>query len=125
DRADRARRQDHLAAATGRASACVLPPAHADGAAAGELDRLDQAAGLDPQVGTPKYGLEEGARRRPAPPALLIDVKGATAFIVAAVEIRDRLHAGLLGGSAEIIENVPAHPRRLDAQLSADAVAIA
>src|SRR5690348_14253479 len=97
-RSDRAGSEDHLAAAAGGSQPTILPPAHADRAAAIEYDRFDQAAGLEPQIGPMKHRLEEGARRRPAPSALLVHVKGGAALVVAGVEVRNRLDAGLLGG---------------------------
>ena len=100
----------------------ALPPAHADGAAAVEHHALDQTAGLQPQIGAMQRRLEEGARRRPAPAALLVDVKGAAPFVVAGVEVHDRFDVGLLGRPAERIEQIPSHARRLDAQLAADAM---
>ena len=50
DRSDRARRQDHLAAAARDLDLAVLPIAHADRAPAVELDALDHAAGFEPEV---------------------------------------------------------------------------
>src|SRR5262249_46940170 len=76
-RADRAGGQNHLAAIA-RGSACtVLPPAHSSRARAVELDPLDQAIELDAQIGALEHRFEKGARRRPPPPAPLIDVEGA------------------------------------------------
>ena len=69
--------------------------------------------------------LEKGGRRRPAPAALLIDVKGAEALVVAGIEIGDGFDVGLFGGGAERIEQVPTHARRLDPQFAADAVQLA
>ena len=72
-----------------------------------------------------QHRLEEGGRRRPAPAALLIDVKGAAAFVVAGVEVRNGLDVGLFGGGAEGIEHVPAHARLLDRQFAAAAMQLA
>src|SRR6202521_5802232 len=77
-------------------------------------DGFDKAPGLKPQIGAMERWLEEGARRRPAPAALLVHVKGAAALVVAGVEVRDRFDAGLLGCLAERVQEVPAHARRLD-----------
>src|SRR5580704_1736657 len=71
------------------------------------------------------HRLEEGAGRRPAPAALLVDVEGADAFVVAAVEVGNGFDAGLFGGSAEGIEQIPAHPRRRDVPFAADRMRLA
>src|SRR6185369_8756642 len=124
-RADRAGREDYLAATARRSAFTVLPPAHADGALAVEHDAFHQALGFQPQVRPAEHRLEKAARRRPAPPALLVDVEDARALVVAGVEIGDRLDAGLAGGVTESVEDVPAHPRRLDAPFAADRVRVA
>src|SRR5580698_546193 len=85
----------------------------------------DQAAGFQPQVGALEHRLEEGAGRRPAPAALLVDVEGTDALVVAAVEVGDGFDAGLFGGGTEGIEQVPAHPRRRDVPLAADRMGLA
>ena len=121
-RAERAGRQDHFAAAAGAATSAVLAPAHADGTLAGKLDALDQTTGLEPQVRPIEHRLEEAARGRPAPPEFLVDVEIARALVVAGVEIVDRLDAGLGGGLAKLLEQVPAHARRFDAPFAADRV---
>ena len=124
-RADRARRQDHLAAAARDSLLAVLPPAHAGGALAVELEAFDQAAGLEPQILPVQHRLEEAARRRPAPPALLVDVEIAAALVVAGVEIVGFRDAGLLRGLAERVEDVPAHARILDPPFAAARVMLA
>ena len=111
--------EDDLAAAARGSQLAAAPPTHAGGTAAIEHDGFDQATGLKPQIAAMERRLEEGARRRPAPAALLVDVKGAAALVVAGVEVRHRFDAGLLGGRAERVEQVPAHARRLDPQLAA------
>src|SRR5262249_44464235 len=116
DRADRAGRKDHLAAGARRSSDTVLPPAHARRPRAVERDLFHQAMGFEPQIGAVEHRLEKAARRRPAPPALLVDVEDATALVVAGVEVGNALDAGLFRRDAERIEDVPAHTRRLDAQ---------
>src|SRR4029077_12366003 len=77
---------------------------------------------LEPQIAAMKHRLEKGGGCRPAPAAFLIDVKRAAALVVAGVEIGDRFDAGLFGGGAERVEQVPMHTRRFDPQLAADAV---
>ncbi len=121
-RADRSGRQDHFAAATGGFGLAVLPPAHADGALAGKLDTLGEAAGFQPQVFPVEHRLEEAARRRPAPAALLVDVERARALVVTGIEVGDALDARLLGGRTEIVEDWPMHARRLDAPFAAGRV---
>ena len=112
-----------------RQRAALAPPSWRQrtptGALAVEHDALHQAAGLEPQVRPLQRRLEKAARRRPAPPAMLVDVERARALVVAGIEIRDAPDAGLLGRLAERIEDVPAHPRRRDPQLAADGVMIA
>src|SRR5215475_8463535 len=96
-----------------RSRSCVEPHA------------LDQAAGLELEVRAAEHRLEEAARRRPAPPTLLVDVEGARALVVAAVEIIDALDAGLLRCVADRGKQVPAHARSFDAPLAAGAVQVA
>jgi hypothetical protein len=114
--------RNHLAARARGAACAVLPPAHGCGSGAIELDLFDQAIKFDAQVGTLEHRFEKGARCRPAPPALLIDVEQAAALVVAGVEIGNALDARLLCCRAERIEDVPAHARALDAQFAADRV---
>ena len=125
DRADRAGGHDHFAAAACELGLAVLPEAHAVGARAVECHGFDKTLGLEPQVRAIEHRLEEAARRRPAPAALLVDVVGARALVVAGVEIVDPLDAGLLGGHAERIEQIPAHARMLDPPFAADRMMIA
>ena len=113
-RADRAGGENDFAAAARHARRAVLPPAHAGGALAVEHQAFDQAAGFEPQIGAIEHRLEKGARRRDAPAALLVHMKGAAAFVVAAIEVGDGFDAGLFGGGAERVEQIPAHPRRGD-----------
>ena len=119
-RTDRAGGEHDFAAAARRARLAVLPPAHADGALAVEDDAFDQAAGLEPQIRTMQHGLQKRPRRRDAAAARLIDMKGAAAFVVAAIEIGDGFDAGLFGRGAERIEQIPAHPRWRDRPFAAD-----
>src|SRR6202051_428644 len=102
-----------------------IDPAPAAGAPAFEHEAFDQAAGLQPQVGAIEHRLEEGAGCRPAPAALLGDMEGANALVIAAVEIGDGFDAGLFGGGAEGIEQIPAHPRRRNVPFAADCVRFA
>src|SRR5262249_41989443 len=76
-----------------------------------------------PQVRPLERGFEKTARRRPAPPALLVDVKIRAAFVIAAVEVLDRRDADLRGRGANRVGEVPADARRLDAPFAARRVA--
>ena len=96
----------------------ISPPAHPRGALALELDCFHQSVRLEPKVRPLEHRLEKSARRGPAPPMLLIDVKDARALVVPGVEIGDRFDPGLRGGGAERIQNVPAHARRVDPPLA-------
>src|SRR5262249_33638871 len=59
-------------------------------------------------------------RRRPSTAALLINMEVAGAFVVAAIEVVDRLDARLLRGGAELLQQLPTHARRLDPPFSAN-----
>lgn len=125
DRADRAGGEDHLALGARLDGLAVLDEAHADGTALLDDQAVDQHMLLEPQVGPLQCGLEEAARRGPAPAALLVDVEITRALVVAGVEIRDALDAHLLCGIADCVENGPGQPRRLDAPAAADTVMLA
>src|SRR5262249_13365922 len=124
-RANRAGRENDFAADARGSPRAVLAPVYGDGTPFLKLDPLDQAVELEAQVGALEHRREAGARPRPAPPALLVDVENAAALVVAGVEIGDALDARLLRRRAERVEDVPAHARRLDAQLAADRVCLA
>src|SRR5262249_19465293 len=64
----------------------------------------------------------EKPRRRPAPAMLLRDVIVGRAFVVAGVELVDRLDAGLRGGIAKRFQERPAHALTLDAALASRAM---
>ena len=124
-RANRAGGENDFSATARRSRFAALPPAHAGGAAAVEHYTLHQTTGFEPEIGAIQHRLEEGGRRRPAPAALLIDVKDTAAFVVAGIEVHDGLDVGLLGGGPERIKQIPVHARRLHAQFATDAVRIA
>ncbi len=124
-RTDRAGGENHFAATAREARFAILAPAHADGAFLLEHDAFDQAAGLETQVAAIECRLEKCARRRPAPPAFLVHMKGAAALVVAGIEIGDGFDAGLFGRLAERVEQRPLHARRLDAQFAARSVLVA
>ena len=88
DRSDRAGAQDHLALGARLDDLAALHEAHAGGAAVLDDQPVDQHVRFEPQVGPLQRRLQKAARRRPAPPALLVDVEIADALIVAGVEIR-------------------------------------
>jgi hypothetical protein len=62
--------------------------------------------------------------RAPAPAAALVHLEVGAAEVVAAVENLDRRDAAFGGGFPPGVDDVPAHPRVLDAQLAACAVAV-
>src|ERR1700734_3870288 len=93
--ADGARREDDFAAAARAALPSVLAPPHAGGAQSVEREAGDEASGFKAQIGARQHRLEKAGRRRPPSPALLVDVEIAGAFVVACVEIGDRLDAPL------------------------------
>src|SRR6185437_13271051 len=103
-RTDRPCGQNDFATAACRARFAALPPAHADRAPPFEDHALNQTTGFEPDVAALERRLEKRARRRPAPPALLVDVEGAAALVVAGVEVRNRFDAGLPRGGAEGVE---------------------
>src|SRR5262249_40082875 len=121
-RSERAGGEDHFAATARAATHAVLPPAHAGRALAVEIDTFHQATGLEPQVSPLEHRLEETARSGPAPPEFLVDLEVARAFVVAGVEVVDRLDAGFRGRLAKLLQQLPAHARRLDAPLAAGRV---
>ncbi len=90
-----------------------------------EHQPFDQTAGFQPQVLPVQHRLEESARRRPAPAALLVDVEIAGAFVVAGVEVVDRRDAVLRRRLAPDVDDVPAQAREFDAPFAADAVVLA
>src|SRR4029077_15102176 len=124
-RADRAGRENDLAPGARGLARAVLAPGHAGRAPAVELDALGEAAGFDPKVRPVEHRLPKSARRRPAPPAPLVDVEITGAFVVAAIEIVDRRDAVLLRRLAKRVEQFPLHARRLDAPFAADAMVLA
>ena len=74
-RADRAGGEDDLAARARLKTSPALRVAQADGAAPFEDQPLGLRAGDEAQVGPVEDGLEEAARRAPAPAAALIDLE--------------------------------------------------
>src|ERR1700722_1970786 len=124
-RTNRAGGENDFAAAARHPRLSTLRPAHPGGAPAVEHEAFDQTAGLEPQIGALERRLEEGAGRRPASAALLVDVEGADAFVVAAVEVGNGFDAGLFGGGAEGIEQIPAHSRRRHVPFAADRMRLA
>src|SRR3974377_806853 len=90
-----------------RAGSAALPPSPPDGPFAGKRETLNQTASFQPQIPSMQHRLEEAARRRPAAPALLVDVKVADALIVAGVEIVDCGNAVLDRSVAKRLEGFP------------------
>jgi hypothetical protein len=124
-RADRTGRHDDLTAATGRALNAILLPAHAGGALAIKQQTFDQTAGFQPQILPAQDRFKEPARRRPAPPALLVDVEIAGARVVAGVEVLHRRNAVLRRRLAPDVDDIPANAGKFDAPFTADAVVLA
>src|ERR1700757_4833005 len=60
--------------------AAFFPPAPPRRARPVDRDLFHQTVGFEPQIGALEHGFEKPARRRPAPPALLVDVEDATAL---------------------------------------------
>ena len=85
-------------------------------------DRDGLGAGVDGEVGPARDRVQERIRHRPAPAASLVDVEVRAAGVVAAVELLDRGDAGLGGGGLPGVEDLPAHPRAFDADLTVGAV---
>src|SRR5262249_31069550 len=61
----------------------------------------------------------------PAPPALLVDMEIADAFVVAGIEVGDLPDPHLLRGLADRVQDFPRQPRRLDTPAAACAVMLA
>ena len=86
-RLHRAGGQDHLAPTTGFVRLAVLRVGHADRALALEDHPRCQRFRLHAQIAPRPRGIEEGARRRPAPPILLRHLVVAEAFLPAVVVV--------------------------------------
>jgi hypothetical protein len=74
------------------------------------------------RFGRCEAGLQEGFRRVQADAAPLVDFEIGAAGVVAAVEIVDFRDAGLVGGFAERVEDLPGQALALDAPFAAAAV---
>ncbi len=114
--------QDDLAPCLRNAPDAALRVHHPRRAPAFHHHALGQHAGLQPQIGPPEHGLQEAARRAPAPPALLVHLEIGRAFIVAGVEVVDLGDADLFRGIPECVEDVPANPGIFHAPFAAGAV---
>src|SRR5690349_23179797 len=99
-RADRAGAQDHFTFRASLDGLAVLHEAYADRTALLDEKPVDQYVGFQPQIGPREYRLQEAARRRPAPAALLVDMEIANALIVARVEVGNFFDPHLLRGFA-------------------------
>ena len=122
DRSDRTGSEDHFALGARFDHLAVLDKAHAGGAAALDDQAIDMDMRLQPQVRSLQRRLEEAARRRPAPSALLVDMEIADAFIVAGIEVGNFLDAHFLRGLADRIEDFPGQPWGLDTPAAAGAM---
>src|SRR5262249_35459814 len=70
----------------------LLPPPHPDSMATVELDALRMATNFEAQIGRFQCRLKESARRRPPPPAHLVDMEKASPFLSTTLEISACLH---------------------------------
>src|SRR5581483_5882867 len=112
-------------AAACRTHGAVLAEANGGGTLSVENKTLDKTTGFQPQVRTGQHRLEKAARRRPAPPTLLVDVEITGAFVVAGVEIHDFRDAVLRRRLAPGVDDVPTGARIFDAPLAAGPVVFA
>ena len=123
-RADRARREQHLAPRAQRLPARVREP-HDDArralraVARLERDALDERVGTHREIRPLQHRPQERLGRAPAHAAPLVHLKIGVAEIVAAIELRDLRDAAFLGRVAPRVEDLPAHAPLLDAQLAA------
>ena len=121
-RADRAARQDHLAARAGRVARAVDPIVDTHRPAALQPHALGQHTRLQRQVGPGERRAQERLGRLETHPAPLVHVQRPDAFDLAAVEVRRRPDAGLHSRPLHGVQYGPADPGRIDAQLAAGAV---
>ena len=81
-------------------------------------------AGVNGEVGPVCDRVQECVGHRPAPSTALVDVEVGTAGVVTPVELLDRGDAHLGGGGLPGVQDLPAHPGPLDADLPTDAVPV-
>src|SRR6202012_2255961 len=74
------------------------------------------------EIGSLGDGMQESISHRPATATPLVDMKVRTAGVVAPVELIDRNNAELGSGGLPGIQDLPAHTRPLDADLTTDAM---
>ena len=106
--------QDHFAARPHFGGVLPAPEPHPAGPPVLDHDTLHQDVRQKPQVGAMQHRFQEAARRGPATPSLLVDVKIAGALVVAAVEVGDRGNAEFARCGPDGIEHRPGDARRLD-----------
>src|SRR6202012_3490274 len=73
---------------------------------------------VDGEIGSLGDGMQESISHRPATATPLVDMKVRTAGVVAPVELIDRNNAELGSGGLPGIQDLPAHTRPLDADLT-------
>ena len=129
-RADRPGAEDDFAARHGFDAAAVLHRLDAAAARCAVGIAFDQQARHLRTAPQREVGAlcadrpQEGLGRVPAPAALLVDLEVTDAFVVAAVEILARRHAGLACRQRPGIEDVPAQALFLDAPFTARAMQV-
>ncbi len=121
-RADRAGGQHDFAARAGLEASPALRVAQAHRAPPLEDQPLGLRAHDEAQVGPFEDGLEEAARRAPAPAAALIDLEVPGALVVAAIEVVDFWDADFGRRLARRVEDRPGQALALDAPFAAGAV---
>ena len=80
--------------------------------------------GVDGEIGSVCHRVQERIGHRPATASPLVDVEVRAAGVVAPVELVDRCDAHLGGGGLPGVQDLPAHPGPLDADLSPGAVPV-
>ena len=136
-RPDRSGAQDHLPAGSDIDELAVFEQPHTGGAVlrrgpgAATLIFADQVVhqqphglgvGVDGEIRSVGDGMQEGIGHRPATATPLVDVEVRTAGVVTAVELVDRGDAHLGSGGLPGVQDLPAHPRPLDGDLTTGAV---
>src|SRR5204862_7725122 len=101
DRSDRAGAQDDFALRAGLEDLATPEKSHADGAPILDDETVGQHLFFQAQIGAAERGFQKTARRRPAPPALLVDVEIADPFVVAGLAVGDSRNCHFYPGSAD------------------------
>src|SRR5438477_804001 len=83
DRSDRAGAQDDFALCAGLEDLAAPDKPYADGAPVLDNKTIRQHPLFQAQIGAAERGFQEAARRRPTPPALLVDMEITDTFVIA------------------------------------------